>query len=124
MKKTFCNLLERAKKSLTYRKEKAILRFTSDIYQAMKSKSQSKADLARLLGTSQAYITKIFLGDANFTLETMVKLANAVDRDLEIKISPRNAKGNFIHSPNSAWSDRIENEVRPTNENISASYHR
>ena len=34
--------------------------------------------LARRIGTSPAYVTKLFGGSANFTIETMVKIADAL----------------------------------------------
>lgn len=55
--------------------ELAILEFTSQISKMMQEKHISKVQLANLLGTSPAYVTKIFRGDANFTMRSMVKLA-------------------------------------------------
>jgi transcriptional regulator with XRE-family HTH domain len=53
----------------------------------MKEQKISRAELARRMGTSRAYITKLLSGDANFTLQTMVKLALAVDGVLHLHIS-------------------------------------
>jgi len=42
--------------------------------------------IAKKIGSSAAYITKIFRGDSNMTIETMVKLARATGGQLEIKV--------------------------------------
>jgi cyanate lyase len=56
----------------------ASLGFTLALQQRMKQIGMSKADLARSLDTSQAYVTKLFRGQTNYTVVTMVKLAHAV----------------------------------------------
>jgi transcriptional regulator with XRE-family HTH domain len=58
--------------------ELAILEFTGQLHKLMQEKQISKVELARLLGTSPAYVTKIFRGDANFTMRSMVKLARVL----------------------------------------------
>jgi len=78
MSKSFKNLFAEAKKRDSYWVEHAILEFTSELYLLMKSKGVTKSELASLLGTSPAYITKVFRGNANFTIETMVKLTRAL----------------------------------------------
>lgn len=55
--------------------ELAILEFTSQLSRLMQEQNISKVELARRLGTSPAYVTKVFRGDANFTMRSMVKLA-------------------------------------------------
>lgn len=47
----------------------------------------SYADLAKKLGTSAPYISKVFRGDANVTIETMVKLARAAGGRVNIQIA-------------------------------------
>ncbi len=58
--------------------EIAKLEFVASLNKAMTEKSICKSDLARLIGKSPAYITKIMSGDANLTIESMVMLARAV----------------------------------------------
>lgn len=58
--------------------ELAILEFTSQLNRLMQEKNISKVELARLLGTSPAYVTKVFRGDANFTMRSMVKLSRVL----------------------------------------------
>ena len=45
---------------------------------SMQENKISRVELAKRLGSSPAYITKVLRGDINFTVETMVRLAKAV----------------------------------------------
>ena len=56
---------------------------------AMKRRDVNKAKLARLLGKSRAYVTQILQGDANFTIESLVKIARALECELDLKITPK-----------------------------------
>jgi len=55
--------------------ELAMLEFTTQLSHAIKAKGLSKSDLARSMGVSPAYITKVFRGNANLSIQSMVKLA-------------------------------------------------
>lgn len=69
--------------------EKNILDFTTKLFQLMEHRRISKKKLAERLGTSQAYITKIFRGNANFTLASMTKFVQSLDAKLDIQIVPK-----------------------------------
>lgn len=84
--KAFSAIFEDARSRDTYHVEQVILQFTSDLHRLMKAQGLSKADLARVLGTSPAYITKVFRGDANFTIESMIRLSKAVGGHLHIDL--------------------------------------
>jgi transcriptional regulator with XRE-family HTH domain len=68
-----------------------VIEFTEDLCRTMKEKRVSRAELARRIGSSRAYITKLLGGGANFTLLTMVKLAMALDGAVHIHISDKRA---------------------------------
>lgn len=55
----------------------------------MKYREVTKKELAQRLGTSQAYITKIFRGNANFTLASMTKLVQALDGKINVQVLPK-----------------------------------
>ena len=55
----------------------------------MEAKSVSRAELARRLGRSRAWVTQLFDTNANPTLETMLKIAEALDADLTVKLKER-----------------------------------
>ncbi len=64
-----------------------IQEFTEELSRRMEEEKISRGDLARRLGTSPAYVTKILRGNANFTLATMVKLARALGMELRIRLA-------------------------------------
>ena len=75
----------------------AILEFTTRLSQAIKQKGITKAELARRMGTSQAYITKLFRGDANLTIASMVKLARCTGMEFHTDLKETEpAKGQVI----------------------------
>lgn len=83
---SFRDLYRDAKREPTYWHELAVVDFTDEVIGAMQHREISRAELARRLGTSQAYVTKLLGGDANFTLMTMVRLAMAVESELRLHL--------------------------------------
>jgi len=83
---TFDALLRKAKKEDAYWREVAVLDFTSDLSQMLKDANMTRSELAKRINSSRAYITKVFRGDANFTIETMVKLVRAAGGELHIEV--------------------------------------
>jgi transcriptional regulator with XRE-family HTH domain len=68
-----------------------IVEFTEDICRLMDEQGVSRAELARRLGTSRAYITKLLGGDANFTLQTMTKISMALGAAVHVHVAPQDA---------------------------------
>jgi transcriptional regulator with XRE-family HTH domain len=96
---SFRQLFDKAKQSDDFWIEKAILEFTSDIYSEMKRQGKTKADIARIIGSSPAHVSQIFNGNANFTIKSMVKLSRALNCRLHIKAVHDNKKLSFSHYP-------------------------
>jgi len=86
---TFKDMFAEARRMPEYWEEGAILDFTEALYIAMEEQGVTRAELARRLGTSQAYITRVLGGHANFTLKTMAKLALALGLQLEVGLGPQ-----------------------------------
>jgi transcriptional regulator with XRE-family HTH domain len=84
--KSFAGLYEKAKERETYLATSLILEFTEGLYELMQANNISRKELARRLGTSPAYITKILRGDVNFTVDSMVRLAKAVGGTVQIHV--------------------------------------
>lgn len=82
-------MFREAQASVDYWLEGPIVDFTEDICRLMREKKVSKAELARRLGTSRAYVTKLLGGNANFTLSTMVKVAMALDGAVRLHVADR-----------------------------------
>ena len=86
---SFSDLWAEIEDDEAYWAEKNKLDFSVELFQIMKRRGISKKELAERLGTSQAYITKVFRGDANFTLDSMTKLVQALDAKIAIQIVPK-----------------------------------
>ena len=85
----FNQMAEEARKSPGYWVEASIIEFTMDIGRLMDEQDISRAELARRLGTSRAYVTKLLGGNANFTLETMNKVAMALGAVVHVHVAAR-----------------------------------
>ena len=79
------HLAER-KKTDGYWVEAAKLDFAMTLERQIRLAGLSYATLAKKIGTSAAYISKIFRGDTNMTIETMVKMSRASGARLKIEI--------------------------------------
>lgn len=77
---------ETVAKSESYWIERAKLDFAVSLEHRRKSLGMTYSAIAEKIGTSAAYITKVFRGDSNLTIESMVKLAHATGGRLSIQI--------------------------------------
>jgi plasmid maintenance system antidote protein VapI len=100
-----------ARSSVDYWLEGPIVDFTEDICRLMKEKNVSKAELARRLGTSRAYVTKLLGGNANFTLGTMVKVAMVLGGSVRVHVADQQTVTHWHDEPRSIPSDLPEAET-------------
>src|SRR5437660_4364777 len=77
-------LTSRLEQSEVFDIEAAKFDISEHVFSMMERQGMSKAVLARRLGKSRAYITKILQGNANFTLESLVRIARALDCRLDL----------------------------------------
>jgi transcriptional regulator with XRE-family HTH domain len=89
--KTFRELFDSVRQTLPYRVESLVLDFTDQIVNRMQYLHLSRSDFASRLGSSPAYVTKVLSGGTNFTLESMVKVADALDSEIQIQIVPKDS---------------------------------
>ncbi|HEX7320221.1 MAG TPA: helix-turn-helix domain-containing protein [bacterium] len=68
-----------------------------EIVMIMKTKGISRAELARKLGTSRAYITRMLRADVNFTMMKLVQIAQALGTQLKVDFSLRNSNAKRQH---------------------------
>jgi transcriptional regulator with XRE-family HTH domain len=95
----FNQMAEEARKSVGYWTELPIIEFTEDICRLMDEQGVSRAELARRLGTSRAYVTKLLGGDANFTLQTMTRVAMALGGAIHVHVAPQEATVRWREAP-------------------------
>lgn len=89
--KTLKGFVEKARASDGYWVEAAKLGFAVSLEQQRKTAGLSYKAVAEKLGTSAAYVSKVFRGDSNVTIESMVKLAHVTGGRLDVKVVDRKA---------------------------------
>ena len=83
----------------TYWVERAKLDFAFSLENQRRRSGKTSVAIANALGVTRAYISKVFRGDVNFTIESMVKLARASGGDLSIRILPQAASAAWATVP-------------------------
>ncbi len=67
-----------------------IVQGASEVIRAlMDREGVSKAELARRVGKSRAYVTQSLGGDRNMTLGTLARFADALNADVRVDLEPR-----------------------------------
>lgn len=99
----FANLLDRAQQSPAYWRDVAVTDFTRELHARMRRTGVTHAELARRMGTSRPYVTKLLAG-GNFTLDTMVKLAMALDAVVHIRLDGKETDAGSSEENNTATS--------------------
>lgn len=84
----FADMYQKLKASGELDLEVLKVEIAEQIYLAMERGGTSKAELAKRLGSSRAYVTKILQGTANFTVDSLAKLARCLNSQLEIQMTP------------------------------------
>jgi len=88
--------LKAARETHEYRAEGASIEFTNAMVTRMREARVSRSDLARNIGATPAYVSKLLRGATNFTLDTMVKIAHAVDCEFRCHLQPSGAKSQWV----------------------------
>ena len=91
-KKSFKELFDQARGRDTYWVASLILDFTEGLHKMMEANGVSRSELARRLGVSPVYITKVLRGNVNFTLDSMVRLARAAEGEVSLLVAPKAQK--------------------------------
>lgn len=107
-KPTFRTLFAEAEKGPTFWSERAIHRVSEEIFLAMGRGEVSRAELARRLGTSPAYVTKILRGNANFTLDSLARIARALGGEFHFHLAPMGAETRWYDVLPGRWEAEID----------------
>jgi transcriptional regulator with XRE-family HTH domain len=89
-------MMAAARATHAYKAEMAVMEITEEIVRRMEELGVSKSELARRIGATPAYVTKILRGDTNFTFETMVKLGSALDCEFRCHLQPKGKDGQWM----------------------------
>ena len=90
-KKSFAALYAKLEATPAYQAEKLAVAFLAELNAFMQAHDVSNAELARRAGVSPAYITKVFRGPSNLSLETLAKLADAVGSKVHLHLANHSA---------------------------------
>lgn len=124
MKKKYLDFFKEAEESPAYWEEVFILELTEDIWKLMKEQGISQKKLARRLGTSEAYISKVLNGSENLSIKSIVKLAMALDAVPHIHVAPKDlvvewkerellSSSNVVSvQPNALWAEDYSWDIR------------
>lgn len=85
--RTFPELFQQAEEHEDYWVAGAILEFTEGVVREMERQGITRSELARRLGSTPAYVTKLLRGKVNFTLATIVRLARALDAEVRVQLT-------------------------------------
>jgi transcriptional regulator with XRE-family HTH domain len=86
LSKSLKTYLDEARKTDSYWVEKAKLDFSISLDGQRDYAKITYAEVAKRIASSPAYISKVFRGESNLTIESMVKLARATGGQLDIRI--------------------------------------
>jgi transcriptional regulator with XRE-family HTH domain len=89
--KTINALLDRMAATPAGHADQLGLNFLLQICSRLHDLGMSNADLAKRMGTTPAYITRLFGGSANLSTRTMAKLAQAAYGKVQIEFAPQDA---------------------------------
>jgi len=64
-------------------------RLIRDILLRRSELNLSQVELAKLVGTKQSAISRLERGDGNITIDTLIRIANALNADLDIPLKAR-----------------------------------
>lgn len=79
----FSELIEDAVNSEEYEFEKLAYSFARSIFSYLKKHKITQKELSEKLHVSQAWISKVMSGEVNLTLKTIVKIAKALDCEVD-----------------------------------------
>lgn len=93
---SFEELFTQAENHTEYWVEGAILEFTEEILQKLKTSGVSRAELAERLGNSRPQISRLLSGQNNFTLRTMVEVSRALNCELRLHLQSQGMQTAWI----------------------------
>ena len=65
------------------------LAFADDLVRLLEARGRKRTELAEKLGTNRGYITRILNTEYNLSIETMAKIALALDASITVSMKPR-----------------------------------
>lgn len=104
-KESFAALYAEVESTPAYQAEKLAVDFLAELNAFMQAHDLSNAELARRVGVSPAYITKLFRGPSNLSIETLTKFADAIGCKVHLHLAKQSA--------DVRWLDVFQNRTAP-----------
>ncbi|MCD4786136.1 MAG: helix-turn-helix transcriptional regulator [Candidatus Eremiobacteraeota bacterium] len=87
MRKTrYEKLIDEWKDDPEFRAEEILFDLTEKICEIMKEKGINRTELARRMGVDKSYVTRLLGGPPNITIETLMKIAIALETDIRVEL--------------------------------------
>lgn len=86
------NYIEQNQYTVDFQTELSIIDLNEKIIAKMNELKINRAELAKRLGVSKAFVTKLLNGNPNMTIKTMISISLALDCQLYQDIYPRGFK--------------------------------
>jgi transcriptional regulator with XRE-family HTH domain len=106
--KWFGELLESYKNDFDFRLEALVFELTEQISKKLKDNKMSRKKLAEKLNVSPAAVSKILNGNPNFTIRTLLAMADALKTELSIEFITRDMTSSESKHMSTASEDKIE----------------
>ena len=88
---SFDTLFATVRETPAYKQARTKLDLTRQIESRMRQLGINKTELAQRSGKSKAYVTKMLRGENNFTIDSLVALAETLQAGVEIRLVPADA---------------------------------
>lgn len=76
--------------------EALILDVTEKVWELLESREMNKADLAKALGKSKAYVSQVLSGSRNMTLRTLADVADALGSSVKVVLRDKQAQSQWV----------------------------
>jgi plasmid maintenance system antidote protein VapI len=96
-------------KTPEYAAEHVKMDFAVDLERRMEQLDVSRAELARRLGTSAAAVTMALRGDANLTIDRMVRMAHALDAQVHVHVAAKTTRVRWYEVHDGVPREQIDN---------------
>jgi len=114
-KKSFAALYAKVESTPAYQAEKLAVDFLAELNAFMQATEMTNAELARRVRVSPAYITKLFRGSSNLSIETLTKFADAIGCKVHLHLAKQSA--------DVRWFDVFQQPHRAARSPVSSTAH-
>lgn len=106
--KWFGELLDSYKDDFEFRLEELVFELTEQISKKLKEEKISRKKFAEKLNVSPAAVSKILNGNPNFTIRTLLSMADVLKTDLSIEFKAKDMTSSESKNMSTAAEDKIE----------------